>query len=299
MCKLELISACAVKFWIFLPRGLASCRADAEEIDIERPITGGFSISSRRQLRRFARRALRARVTPTPEPSRCEVVAVLQARALQIWRFVRARSSRSPRFGGRPHPLQLSQSSLASQRRCQRRGLRQCQRSKRPLNPADDAASSTFVHTLGGLRTASGSCPMCDEPVGARTDMPSACKRRVLDNATSSCLGLKLRDLCQFPCLGWCCKKPKPGCTSRPRPHATCDNCYWACSACYMKHYRAFQKPDTADQTASTSASAVETESRGHTYCRLRCLLPSQEAGRCARHDRCRHRLGQKAVPSR
>ena len=38
-------------------------------------------------------------------------------------------------------------------------------------------------------------------------------------------------------------------------------NCYWVCNACYMKHYRSFKKPDTADQTASTSASAVETES--------------------------------------
>ena len=46
---------CAVKFWIFLPRGLASCRADAEKIDIERPITGGFSIAGRRGLRRASR----------------------------------------------------------------------------------------------------------------------------------------------------------------------------------------------------------------------------------------------------
>ena len=51
------------------------------------------------------------------------------------------------------------------------------------INPADDAVSSTFVHTLGGLRTVSGCCPLCNEHGGARTDKPSACKRRVLENS--------------------------------------------------------------------------------------------------------------------
>ena len=47
------------------------------------------------------------------------------------------------------------------------------------IDPADDAAPST----LSAFRKASGCCPLCDKPVGARTDRPSACKRRVLDNA--------------------------------------------------------------------------------------------------------------------
>jgi hypothetical protein len=94
--------------------------------------------------------------------------------------------------------------------------------------------------------------------VGARASQGAPSKRRVLEN---SGLGLKLRDLCRLPCLGWCGKKPKPYCTSQPRPQDTCDDCYWVCNACYMKHYRAFKKPDSSDQTASTSASAVVTES--------------------------------------
>ena len=122
------------------------------------------------------------------------------------------------------------------------------------VDPVDDAAPST----LGGFRTASGCCPLCNELVGARARPGAPSKRRVLENAN---LGLKLRHLCRFPCLGWCDKKPKPCCTSQPRPDATCDNCYWVCNACYMKHYRAFKKPDSSDQTASTSASAVVTES--------------------------------------
>ena len=89
------------------------------------------------------------------------------------------------------------------------------------IHPADDAAPST----LSGLRKASGCCPVCNELVGARMDKPSACKRRVLDNAPSS-LGLKLRDLCRFPCLGWCGKKPMPCCASKPPPQNTCDDCY-------------------------------------------------------------------------
>ncbi len=32
------------------------------------------------------------------------------------------------------------------------------------------------------------------------------------------------------------------------------------CTACYVKHSKIFKKPDTSVQTASTSASAVETE---------------------------------------
>ena len=123
------------------------------------------------------------------------------------------------------------------------------------IHPADDTAPST----LSGFRKASGCCPLCNELVGARMDKPSACKRRVLDNAPSS-LGLKLRDLCRFPCLGWCGKKPMPCCASKPPPQNTCDECYWVCTACYVKHSKIFKKPDTSVQTASTSASAVETE---------------------------------------
>ena len=123
------------------------------------------------------------------------------------------------------------------------------------IHPADDTAPST----LSGFRKASGCCPLCNELVGARMDKPSACKRRVLDNAPSS-LGLKLRDLCRFPCLGWCGKKPMPCCASKPPPQNTCDECYWVCTACYVKHSKVFRKPDTSVQTASTSASAVDTE---------------------------------------
>ena len=54
--KLEIdFCVCAVNFWIFLPPRLAICRLDSEKIDIERPITGGFSIAGRRQLRRASR----------------------------------------------------------------------------------------------------------------------------------------------------------------------------------------------------------------------------------------------------
>ena len=94
----------------------------------------------------------------------------------------------------RPHPFLQSQSSQVSQRRCQRRGQSRCQRTKRPLIQLTmlcrpllftlwDAVSSTFVHTLGGLRTVSGCCPLCNEHGGARMDKPSACKRRVLENS--------------------------------------------------------------------------------------------------------------------
>ena len=122
------------------------------------------------------------------------------------------------------------------------------------VDPVDDAAPSA----LGGFRTVSGCCRLCNELIGARASQGAPSKRRVLEN---SGLGLKLRDLCRLPCLGWCGKKPKPYCTSKPRPQDTCDDCYWVCNACYMKHYRAFKKPDSSDQTASTSASAVVTES--------------------------------------
>ena len=119
---------------------------------------------------------------------------------------------------------------------------------------ADDAAPST----LSAFRKASGCCPLCNELVGARARTGVPCRRRVLDNAPSS-LGLKLRDLCFFPCLGWCGKKPMPCCASKPPPQNTCDDCYWVCTACYVKHSKIFKKPDTSVPTASTSASAVDT----------------------------------------
>jgi len=84
------------------------------------------------------------------------------------------------------------------------------------IDPVDDAGQST----LSAFRKASGCCPLCDKPVGARTDRPSACKRRVLDNAISS-LGLKLRDLCRFASLGWCGKKNRCRAAFRSRPHRT------------------------------------------------------------------------------
>ena len=113
-------------------------------------------------------------------------------------------------------------------------------------------------------------------------DKPSACKRRVLDNAISS-LDLKLRDLCRFPCLGWCGKTPMPCCTSKPPPQNTCDDCYWVCTACYVRHFRIYKKPDTSDQTASTSASAVERRRR-HKYCyetTSRIMAPAGSATLC------------------
>ena len=66
------------------------------------------------------------------------------------------------------------------------------------VDSADDAAPSN----LGGFRTASGCCPLCSESVGARARQEAPSKRRVLDNSPG--LGLKLRDLCGFPWLGWC-----------------------------------------------------------------------------------------------
>ena len=95
---------------------------------------------------------------------------------------------------------------------------------------ADDAAP----FTLSAFRKASGCCPLCNELVGARARQGAPSKRRVLEN---SGLGLKLRDLCRLPCLGWCGNKTKPCCTSQPRSQDTCDDCYWVCNACYMKHY--------------------------------------------------------------
>ena len=97
------------------------------------------------------------------------------------------------------------------------------------VDSADDAVSSN----LGGFRTASGRCPLCEKPVGARARQGLPSKRRILEN---SGFGSILRDLCRFPCLGWCGKKPKPCCISQPRPPDTCDDCYWVCAACYVKY---------------------------------------------------------------
>jgi len=168
------------------------------------------------------------------------------------------------------------------------------------IHPADDTAPST----LSGFRKASGCCPLCNELVGARMHKPSACKRRVLDNAPSS-LGLKLRDLCRFPCLGWCGKKPMPCCASKPPPQNTCDECYWVCTVHRLLRETLKDLQEARHLCSDGQHLGLRRRDRGGGAAtsiatrRPRGLWPPQEAQRCAPFNRRLHRLCKKAVPSR
>jgi hypothetical protein len=154
---------------------------------------------------------------------------------------------RSPTLLASPHPLQAAPLDAVAEQHSfaddvPKSGSEPVRENLLTVYPADGDAAPSAV---SAVRKASGCCPLCNELVGARARTGVPCRRRVLDNAPSS-LGLKLRDLCRFPCLGWCGKKPMPCCASKPPPQTRARATTaidLVCTACYVKHSKIFKKP--------------------------------------------------------
>ena len=134
-----------------------------------------FHRRSSRAKARFARRALRAMSDSEPPPKRrgrpfgttTTSIAIREGRQLTLSKFFGEPASTPARLDD----AGAEQPSFAED--VTKSGSEPVPENLLTVDPVDDAAPST----LGGFRTASGCCPLCNELVGARARTGVPCRR--------------------------------------------------------------------------------------------------------------------------